>query len=55
MPGNNAPTPNTQSLRTFTRLQHPDPTTNAIVQDLYNKFAQVQQQLQKLQPSSTGS
>jgi hypothetical protein len=55
MPGNNAPTSNLQPLRTFTRLQHPDPTTNAIVQDLYNKFAQVQKQLQELQSTSTTS
>ena len=29
------------------RLIHPDPTTNTIVQDLYNKLAQVQLALSK--------
>ena len=35
----------------FTRLTHPDPATNRIVQDLYDKLAQIQSQLIKVQKS----
>lgn len=39
----------------FTRLQHPDPATNRIVQDIYDKLQQAQAQLIKLQAAIPSS
>jgi hypothetical protein len=48
-------TPNKRAQNTsnvpFTRMTHPDPVTNMIVQDLYDKLAQVLQQLNQKQSS----
>jgi hypothetical protein len=35
----------------FTRMTHPDPITNMIVQDIYDKLAQVLQQVNQKQSS----
>ena len=44
--------PLNKNLQTFTRMTHPDPKINQIVQDLYDKLAQAQAQIAKLQPTN---
>jgi hypothetical protein len=40
-------TSNITPLQPFSRMIHPDPQTNAIIQDLYNKLNQLQVALSK--------
>jgi hypothetical protein len=42
-----SPTPPATPPQPPSRLIHPDPTTNAMFQDVYNKLAQVQLALSK--------
>ncbi len=36
-------------VQPFTRLTHPDPKTNQVISDLYDKIQQLQAQLAQLQ------